>query len=109
MRPETRHQIGARELALMKPTAYLINTARGPIVDEKALARALAEHRRSRGVFEHEPQVERSLLSNVVLTPHLGTAVTELRDKMANIVVDNRLAIIEGKRPPNCVNPEVFG
>jgi glyoxylate reductase len=113
MRPETRHQIGSRELALMKPTAYLINTARGPIVDEVELARALAERRIAGAgldVFEHEPRVDPALLTmeNVVLTPHLGTAVLELRDVMANVVVDNILAIIEGKRPPNCVNPQVY-
>jgi glyoxylate reductase len=114
MRPETRHQIGARELALMKSTAYLINTARGPIVDEEELVRVLREGRIAGAgldVFEHEPRVSPALLTmpNVVLTPHLGTAVLELRDAMANIVVDNILAIFEGRRPPNCVNPEVFG
>jgi lactate dehydrogenase-like 2-hydroxyacid dehydrogenase len=61
-------------------------------------------------VFEHEPLVERELLamSNVVLSPHLGSAVAELRETMANIVVDNILAVLEGRRPPNCVNPEVY-
>jgi len=111
--PETRHQIGARELRLMKPTAFLINTARGPIVDEAALVRALARGQiagAALDVFEHEPRMAPALwkMPNVVLTPHLGSAVTELRDAMANIVADNILAILDGRRPPNCVNPEVF-
>ena len=113
LREETRHLVGARELALMKPSAFLINTARGAVVDEAALIRALAERRIAGAgldVFEHEPLVERELLamSNVVLSPHLGSAVAELRETMANIVVDNILAVLEGRRPPNCVNPEVY-
>ena len=113
LKPETRHQIGERELARMKRSAFLINTARGPIMDEAALARAL-----KRGliagagldVFEHEPKVTPALLKlkNVVLTPHLGSAVVEVREQMANIVVDNILAILAGERPPNCVNPQVL-
>ena len=76
----------------MKPTAFLVNTARGPIVDEKALVRALKERRIAGAgldVYENEPQVEPELLTmkNVVLTPHLGSAVTELRESMANVVV----------------------
>jgi glyoxylate reductase len=111
--PETRHQIGARELALMKPTAFLINTARGPIVDEAALIRALAERRIAGAgldVFEHEPHVDPALLTmpNVVLTPHLGSAVRELREVMANVVVDNILAVLDGRQPPNCWNPEIY-
>ena len=113
LREETRHLVGARELALMKPSAFLINTARGAVVDEAALIRALAERRIAGAgldVFEHEPLVERELLamSNVVLSPHLGSAVAELRETMANIVVDNILAVLAGRRPPNCVNPEVY-
>ena len=78
---ETRHLVGERELRLMKPTAFLVNSSRGPIVDEKALVRALAERRIAGAgldVYENEPQVEPELLSmkNVVLTPHLGSAVT---------------------------------
>ena len=111
--PQTRHQIGARELSLMKPTAYLINTARGAIVDETALARVLAERRIAGAgldVFEDEPHVEPALLalSNVVLTPHLGSAVRELREVMAGVVVDNILAVLDGRRPPNCWNPEIY-
>jgi glyoxylate reductase len=111
--PETRHQIGAAELRLMKPTAFLINTARGPIVDEAALVRALARRRIAGAgldVFEHEPKVDPALwkMANVVLTPHLGSAVSNLRDVMANIVADNILAILDGRRPPNCVNPELY-
>lgn len=113
MRPDTYHQIGARELALMKPTAYLINTARGPVVDEAALVRALKKKQIAGAgldVFEHEPKVTPALrkMSNVVLTPHLGSAVAEVREQMANIVVDNILALLEGRRPPNIVNPEVL-
>jgi glyoxylate reductase len=113
LRAETRHQIGGRELALMKPTAFLINTARGAIVDEAALARALKKRQIAGAgldVFEHEPDVTPALLqmANVVATPHLGSAVVEVREQMANIVVDNILALLDGKTPPNCVNPEVL-
>ncbi len=111
--PETRHQIGARELGLMKPTAFLINAARGPIVDEAALVHALVERRIAGAgldVFEHEPHVAPALLAmpNVVLTPHLGSAVRELREAMANVVVDNILAVLDGRQPPNCWNPEIY-
>ncbi len=111
--PATRHQVGARELARMKHTAFLINTARGAIVDEAALARALARGQIAGAgldVFEHEPKVTPALLrlKNVVATPHLGSAVVEVREQMANIVVDNILALLAGKTPPNCVNPEVL-
>ena len=97
----------------MKPTAFIINTARGPIIDEAALARALRKRRIAGAgldVFEHEPKVAPGLLKmpNVVMTPHLGSAVAELREQMANIVVDNILALLAGKSPPNCVNPEVL-
>jgi glyoxylate reductase len=110
---DTRHQIGARELGMMKKTAFLINTARGPIVDEAALIRALKARRIAGAgldVFEHEPKVEKSLraMANVVLTPHLGSAVPQVREDMANMVADNILAFIGGHKLPNCVNPEVF-
>jgi glyoxylate reductase len=113
LREETRHLVGTRELALMRPGAFLINTARGAVVDEAALIRALAERRIAGAgldVFEHEPFVEPELLAmdNVVLAPHLGSAVVELRERMANIVVDNILALAAGRRPPNCVNPETM-
>jgi glyoxylate reductase len=110
---ETRHLVGERELRLMKPTAFLVNTARGAVVDEKALVRALVERRIAGAgldVFENEPQVEPELLTmrNVVLTPHLGSAAKELREQMANVVVDNIVAVLEGRRPPNCCNPEIY-
>ena len=110
---ETHHQIGKRELALMKPTAFIVNTARGAIIDEAALTRALQKRQIAGAgldVFEHEPKVTPALLkmSNVVATPHLGSAVVEVREQMANIVVDNILALLEGKTPPNCVNPDVL-
>ena len=113
LRPETQHQIGAREFALMKTTAFLINTARGAIVDESALIHALAEKRIAGAgldVFEHEPRVPSALIKmpSVVLTPHQGSAVADLRDTMANIVVDNIAAVIEGRIPPNCVNPQIY-
>jgi len=113
LKPETRHLIGERELKLMKPSAFLVNTARGPIVDEQALVRALTERRIAGAgldVYEREPQVEQALftMTNVVLTPHLGSAVAELRESMAHVVVDNIIAVIEGRRPPNCWNPEIY-
>lgn len=111
--PETHHQIGAREIALMRPTAYLINTSRGPIIDEPALVRALAEKRIAGAgldVFEHEPRVPDELkkMAHVVLTPHLGSAARELRATMANVVVDNILALLAGRQPPNCWNAEIY-
>lgn len=110
---KTRHQIGARELRLMKKSAFLINTARGAIVDEAGLVRALQKKQIAGAgldVFEYEPKVGKALrkLSNVVLTPHLGSATPEVREQMANIVVDNILAFLEGRKLPNCVNPQVF-
>ncbi len=111
--PESRHLISERELARMKPSAFLVNTARGAIVDEEALVRALATRRIAGAgldVFEREPHIGRALLAlpNVVLTPHLGSAVAELRETMAHVVVDNIVAVIEGRRAPNCCNPEVY-
>src|SRR5262249_44385848 len=113
LKPETVHQIGSRELALMKSSAYLINTARGALVDATALARALPKRQIAGAgldVFEREPKVTPALLKmpNVVTTPHLGSAVPEVREQMANIVVDNILAFLAGKMPPNCINPEVL-
>ncbi len=109
----TRHQIGARELGLMKKTAFLINTARGAIVDEAALVRALKSKKIAGAgldVFEHEPKVSAELktMKNVVIVPHLGSATVEVREEMASIVVDNIVALREGRRPPNIVNPEVL-
>ena len=112
--PETIHLIGDREFSLMRPSAYLVNTARGPIVDEKALVRALAEKRiagAALDVYEHEPMVEPGLINlpNVVLTPHLGSAALDTRERVAAILVDNVIAVIEGRRPPNLYNPEIYG
>ena len=112
--PQTRHQISARELALMKKTAYIINTARGAIVDEAALVRALRNKTIAGAgldVFEHEPKVDAALkrMQNVVLTPHLGSATPEVRAAMAGIVADNILAFLGGRTLPNCVNPQVVG
>lgn len=108
---ETTHLIGARELALMKPGAFLINTARGPIVDEKALVAALNERRIAGAgldVFEREPELEPGLaeLDNVVLLPHVGSATVETRIKMGNTAAVNLIAMLKGEAPPNCVNPE---
>ena len=111
--PGTRHLIGARELTLMKSTAYLINTARGPIVDEQALANALRAGTIAGAgldVYEQEPRVHPDLLTqeNVVLTPHIGTATRQMREEIATIVVDNILAFLGGAKPPNIYNPQVL-
>jgi glyoxylate reductase len=111
--PGTHHLIGAKELSLMKPTAYLINTARGPIVDEAALAEALRADRiagAALDVYEREPEVTPALkeLPNVVLTPHIGSAARDTREQIAHIVVDNIVEFLAGRRPHYLANPEVF-
>jgi glyoxylate reductase len=110
---ETRHQIGGRELGLMKKTAFIVNTARGPIIDEAALVKALKAKKIAGAgldVFEHEPKVSVELkrMKNVVLAPHLGSATAGVRETMANIVVDNIEALLGGRTLPNCVNPQVL-
>jgi len=111
--PETRHLIGARELRMMKPTAILVNAARGPVVDEPALAEAL-EQRVIAGagldVYENEPRVHPLLLKleNVVLAPHIASASVDTRRKMSMMAAENAVAAIEGRRPPNLLNPEVW-
>jgi lactate dehydrogenase-like 2-hydroxyacid dehydrogenase len=111
--PQTTHLIGERELLQMKPEAILINTSRGPVVNETALVRAL-----QRGViagagldvYEHEPALARGLaaLDNVVLTPHTASATVRTRTRMGLMAADNAVAIAQGRRPPQLVNPEVW-
>ena len=110
---ETRHLIGKRELELMKPTAYLINNARGPIVDEKALVEALHEKRIAGAgldVYEDEPELAPGLaeLDNVVLLPHLGSASIQTRTDMATMAAHNLLTVLSGNLPPNLVNAAVL-
>uniref|UniRef100_A0A7V3YHM6 D-glycerate dehydrogenase n=1 Tax=Candidatus Caldatribacterium californiense TaxID=1454726 RepID=A0A7V3YHM6_9BACT len=110
---DTYHLIGERELRMMKREAYLINTARGPVVDEKALVRALREgwiRGAALDVFEREPEVEPELLEleNVVLAPHIGSASYATRTRMAEIAAQNLVKALQGEIPPNLVNPEVL-
>jgi glyoxylate reductase len=112
--PETRHLIGPAELALMKPTAVLVNTARGPVVEESALAAALRQGRifaAGLDVFETEPlPMDSPLLGldNVVLLPHIGSASVATRARMARMAAENVVAALEGRRPPYLVNTEVL-
>ncbi len=115
--PQTRHAIGAPELKLMKPTAVLINVARGGIVDDKALTAALRERRLAGAaldVFEGEPALYPGLLEldNVVLSPHIASASTETRRAMTALAVDNVLALFghgpHAGRPPTILNPNVL-
>ncbi|HEY1091844.1 MAG TPA: D-glycerate dehydrogenase [Burkholderiaceae bacterium] len=111
--PATHHLVGAAELALMKPTATLTNIARGGVVDDAALAEALAAKRIAAAgldVFEGEPAVHPALLacSNVVLTPHIASSSEPTRRAMANLAVDNLIAALTGGTPPTPLNPEVL-
>jgi glyoxylate reductase len=114
LRDETRHLIDGDALAAMRPGAYLINTARGPIVDEDALVHALRSGTiagAALDVFEHEPDVHPGLLEldNVVLLPHLGSATIETRTAMAVLAARNVRAVLGGEPPLTPVNPEVLG
>jgi glyoxylate reductase len=107
---ETTHLIGVGELGRMKPEAVLVNTSRGPIVDEAALVEALAERRifaAGLDVYEEEPEVHPGLLEfeNVVLAPHIGSASFETRDKMAAMAGEDLRAVLRGEQPKNPVNP----
>lgn len=111
--PETRYLIDQKELALMKPTAILINTARGPVINEVALVQALEQkviYGAGLDVFEDEPALKPGLaqLSNVVLAPHIASAAAETRSRMVDMVVADVLAALEGRRPLNLVNPRIF-
>ncbi|MFC1524852.1 2-hydroxyacid dehydrogenase [Planctomycetota bacterium] len=111
--PETYHLMGKRELVLMKSSAYLINTSRGPVVDEKALVWALKNKRIAGAgldVYEKEPKIHADLfkLANVILLPHIGSATTQARIQMALVAVKNLIMGLKGKRPINLVNPEVW-
>jgi lactate dehydrogenase-like 2-hydroxyacid dehydrogenase len=107
---ETRHLIGPRELGLMKPTAFLVNTTRGPVVDEEALVEALRDGTIAGAgldVFEHEPVVHPGLLEleNAVLLPHLGSATVETRTAMGVLAAENVLAVLGGREPLTPVTP----
>jgi glyoxylate reductase len=110
--PETRGLIGARELAMMKPTAFLVNTSRGSVVQEAALVEALAGGKiagAALDVYEREPVISDGLRRpNVVLAPHMGSGSVETRTKMAMMAVENVIALFDGRRPPNILNPEVL-
>jgi glyoxylate reductase len=112
--PETRHWLGRAELAAMKPGALLVNTARGGVVDQEALIEALRDGRlggAALDVMDPEPLPTDSplmTLPNVLLAPHIASASHATRGRMASMAVDNLLAALEGRRPPHCVNPELF-
>jgi glyoxylate reductase len=111
--PETTRFIGEQELRRMKPTAYLINTARGAVVDESAVIRALQEAwiaGAALDVFEDEPNVPQALLDleNVVLVPHIGSASVATRTRMAVMAAENLTSVLRGERSPNVVNPDVW-
>ena len=111
--PETRHAFGPTEFAAMKSTAVFVNTARGPVVDEHALAEALRTRQifaAGIDVFEEEPKIVPALLDceHAVLLPHVGSATFETRGRMAEVAARNIIARLQGERPPNCVNPDVL-
>ncbi|HLC98305.1 MAG TPA: D-glycerate dehydrogenase [Candidatus Nanoarchaeia archaeon] len=112
--PSTRHLISSKELALMKKTAFLVNTSRGPVVDEKALVSALQRKQiagAALDVFEHEPKLAPGLakLDNILLTPHTASSTVEAREEMTMLAVRNILAALAGKKVPHVVNKGVYG
>ena len=111
--PETRHMMGPDQFRIMKPTAILVNTSRGPVVDEGALAQALEEGLIAGAgidVFENEPRVHPALLKleNVVLAPHIASASVDTRRKMSMMAAENAIAALEGRRPANLLNGELW-
>jgi len=111
--PETTHLLGEREINLMKKSAVLINTSRGPVIDETALVKALKEKSifgAGLDVYENEPKMTEGLkdLSNVVVCPHIASATTKTRATMATMAAENLVAMLQGERPPNIVNPEIY-
>jgi lactate dehydrogenase-like 2-hydroxyacid dehydrogenase len=111
--PATHHLIGAAELALMKPTAVLVNLARGGVVDDAALIRALRDGRLAAAgldVFEGEPALNPGFLEleNVVLTPHIASSTRQTREAMARLAMRNLADVLAGRRPPSLLNPEVW-
>lgn len=111
--PDTKHYIGEKELQLMKRTAVLINTSRGPVVDEKALVQALEKGwiwGAGLDVFENEPEIDPGLigLDNVVTVPHIASATIETRTNMGLIAAGNIIKVLNGKAPDTCINPEVL-
>lgn len=111
--PETRHLFGTEQFERMKPTAVLVNTSRGPVVDEAALVEALRNGEifaAGLDVFEREPEVHEGLLEleNVVIIPHLGSATVDTRNAMGLLAAENVFAALDGRRPPTLVNPEVW-
>jgi glyoxylate reductase len=112
--PSTRHLISKKQLEMMKPTAVLVNTSRGPVVDEKALVEALRSKvifAAGLDVYEDEPALAPGLadLDNAIIPPHIASATTDTRAKMATMAAGNLVAFFKGERPPNIVNPEVLG
>ena len=111
--PSTIHLIGKKEFKMMKNTAYLINTSRGPVIDEKALVWALKNKQiagAALDVYEFEPKLAPGLakLNNVVLTPHIASATFEARSAMSELAARNILAVFKNKMPPTVINKEVF-
>jgi glyoxylate reductase len=110
----TYHLINETTLRMMKPTAMVINTSRGPVVDEAALAAAL-EQKKIAGaaldVYEHEPKVNPALIArkDVILAPHIASATIDTRTKMAVVAATNAAAVFEGRRPPNALNADALG
>jgi glyoxylate reductase len=111
--PETHHLMGPREFSLMKPSAFILNTSRGEVIDEQALVEALAKKQiagAALDVYEKEPAIPEALkqMPNVIILPHIGSASLETRTRMGMMAAENLVAYFNGQRPTNCLNPEVF-